>query len=104
MRVSAGGLLRAGWLTLRALILVAAAFIVARWSTIAASPSRGDATPQLSFMTFVALPLLGLVFLGLMRDTWVLWRPRSPEHRSARLALAVTGTLLLAAAVVRFLD
>lgn len=104
MSVSARGLLGAAWLIARALSLLAVALVVARWSTITERPRHHDATPQLSFIFFVVLPLIAFVFLGFLGDVWALTRLRSRGKTSAmRVAFALVGALLLGAALVRFL-
>ena len=56
--VTARGLLGATWPTVRAISLLGVLFVVARWSAITRTPPNGDATPQLSLLMFVVLPLL----------------------------------------------
>lgn len=104
MSVNVRGLLGAAWLTARALSLLAVAFVVARWSAITQGPRHDDATPQLSFIIFVVVPLVAFVFLGFVSDVWALLRRKSKGKRSSvRAVLAMTSALLLGATLVRIL-
>src|SRR4051812_2237727 len=104
MSVSVRGLLGAAWLMARALSLLAIALVVARWSSITEGPRHHDATPQLSFIFFVVLPLITFVLLGFLSDVWALSRRRSRRRTSAmRVVLALVSALLLGATLIRFL-
>jgi len=104
VNVSVRGLLAAAWLMARAGSLLAVGLVVAKWSTITESPRHDDATPQLSFIFFVVLPLVAFVFLGFLGDVWSLMRRRSKGQRSTmRVIFAVVGALLLGATLVRSL-
>jgi hypothetical protein len=102
MNISTRGILGAFWVTARALSLLALAFVVIRWSMIGRTPSAGDATPQLSFVVFVVLPVVAFALPGLVGDVWMLLR-RSVTGSTGRLhrTFAVLSSALLAAALIR---
>lgn len=90
------------WVTARALSLVGALLVVARWSAITRTPPKGDATPQLSFLMLVVVPLLTFVAIGLAYDLWTLSRQRvTGRQRSVHAVAAIAGALLLGSVVVR---
>jgi hypothetical protein len=65
-------------------------------------PRHADATPQLSFIIFVVLPLVALVSLAFVFDLWALLPRRSRGPRSnVRVVFALASALVLGAMLVR---